>query len=151
MDRAAAHFPADLLYLVEHQVWARLEGPQEATVGITSLGIRLAGEIYMCRPKPVGTEVVQGKSIGVVELAKSIVSVKTPFSGTVVAVNPRLASAPGLVHTDPYGEGWLARLKLSLPQSECAALVMGDAVLPAMQAHARLFRIELEPAAEGSA
>ncbi len=145
MDRAAAHFPADLLYLIEHQVWARLDGPQQATVGITSLGIRLAGEIYMCRPKPVGTEVVQGRSVGVVELAKSIVSVKTPFSGQVVEINPRLASQPELVHTDPYGEGWLARLQLSAPESECAALVMGDAVWPAMKAHARLYRIGLEP------
>ena len=67
-------YPADLHYLIEHQVWARRDPDGLATVGITSLGIALAGEIYMCRAKAVGTTIEQGRSIAVVELAKSIVS-----------------------------------------------------------------------------
>ncbi|MBW0172409.1 MAG: glycine cleavage system protein H [Hydrogenophaga sp.] len=135
-------FPDDLHYLVEHQVWARLDGDDLATVGITSLGIQLAGEIYMCRPKTIGSAVEQGRSIAVVELAKSIVSVKSPLSGAVVAVNPRLATKPELVHLDPYGEGWLAQLRVADAKSELAALVHGDAVAPAMQHHAWLHRQE---------
>jgi glycine cleavage system H protein len=135
-------FPGDLHYFVEHQVWARLEADGLATVGITSLGIQLAGEIYMCRPKTIGSAVEQGRSIAVVELAKSIVSVKSPLSGSVVAVNPRLTAQPELVHLDPYGEGWLAQLRLADVDAELAALVHGDAVAPAMQHHAWLHRME---------
>ena len=131
-------FPADLYYLVEHQVWARFDSDGLAT----SLGIALAGEIYMCRAKTTGMTVEQGKSIAVVELAKSIVSVKTPLSGTVMHTNPRLPDTPEIVHADPYGEGWIARLAPSHLESERALLVHGDAVLAAMAEHARLYRID---------
>ena len=140
MSLAEPIYPDDLLYHVEHQVWARVGDDGCATVGITSLGIRLAGEIYMCRPKGVGSAIEQGRSIAVVELAKSIVSVKSPVSGQVVAVNPELAQTPERVHLDPYGAGWLARVRLTDLAADRAALVQGDAVAPAMQAHARLFR-----------
>ena len=135
-------FPDDLHYLVEHQVWARLEGDGTATVGITALGIAQAGEIYMCRPKWAGSEVEQGRSIAVVELAKSIVSVKSPVRGTVAAVNERLAQAPELVHRDPYGEGWLARVRLADFEADRVALLHGDAVADAMTHHAWLSRLQ---------
>ncbi|MDO5625412.1 MAG: glycine cleavage system protein H [Pseudomonadota bacterium] len=140
MNAPPLHHPAHLHYLIEHQVWARLHEDGTATVGITALGIRLSGEIYMCRPKAVGTVVEQGRAVAVVELAKSIVAVKSPVTGTVQAINPRLADTPELVHLDPYGEGWIARLQLSRWPDDLAQLVHGDAVLPAMRAHARLFR-----------
>jgi len=136
-------FPEDLHYLVEHQVWARLEEGGTATVGITALGIRLAGEIYMCRPKGVGQVVEQGRSVAVVELAKSIVSVKSPVAGTVVAVNERLAATPELVHADPYGEGWIARLQLLDFERDRAVLVHGaEAVREAMLHHAWLHGLQ---------
>jgi glycine cleavage system H protein len=136
-------FPDGLHYLVEHQVWARMEEGGTAVVGITALGIHLAGgEIYMARPKMVGAVVVQGSSVGVVELAKSIVSVKSPVSGTVVTVNARLGEAPELVHRDPYGEGWLARLALSDFEADRGRLVHGEAaVRPAMEHHAWLNQV----------
>src|SRR5262245_23156882 len=94
-------FPDELHYLVEQQVWARVEEAGVARVGITSLGIHLAGgEIYMARPKMAGAVVAQGGSVAVVELAKAIVSVKSPVSGTVREVNERLADSPELVHRD---------------------------------------------------
>jgi glycine cleavage system H protein len=132
-------FPADLYYLVEHDVWARLEGDGTATVGITALGIKLSGEIYMCRAKPVGTVVEQGRSIAVVELAKAIVSVKCAVTGTVLTVNPRLGEAPHLVHNDPYGEGWIARLSLADFERDRAQLAHGDAARVAMGRHADSF------------
>ena len=142
MSTPPLHCPEDLYYHVEHQVWARLGDDGRATVGITALGIQLAGEIYMCRPKTVGSAVEQGRSIAVVELAKSIVSVKSPLSGTVVAVNPRLSAQPELVHRDPYGEGWLVQLRTTDFDTERHALLHGDAVAPAMQHHAWLHRVE---------
>ncbi|QTD46395.1 glycine cleavage system protein H [Ottowia testudinis] len=139
-------FPADLHYLIEHQVWARPHGDGTATVGITALGIQLSGEIYMCRPKSVGVAVAQGHAIAVVELAKSIVAVKSPVTGTVIAVNPLLDEHPERVHQDPYGDGWIARVTLSDFAADAARLVHGPLVAPAMAAHARLFRASLDNA-----
>lgn len=143
MNVAGCEFPEALWYHVEHQVWARVEG-DEAVVGITSMGIRLAGEIYMCRPKTVGSGVEQGRSVAVVELAKSIVSVKSPVSGTVVAANEALAARPELVHEQPYGDGWIARVRLSAWPAEAAALLRGDDAAGAMQHMAWLNRLQGE-------
>ncbi len=139
---AGQPFPDELHYLVEDQVWARLHDDGTATVGITALGVHLAGEIYMCRPKAVGVAVQQGRGIAVVELAKSIVSVKSPVAGVVAAVNPRLAAEPGLVHTDPYGEGWLARVTLSDFAADRQQLLQGEPAAVAIAHHAWLNRSE---------
>jgi glycine cleavage system H protein len=141
MDVGGFDFPDALFYLPLEQVWARVDADGTATVGITALGIHLAGEIYMCRPKGLGFAVEQSRSVAVVELAKSIVSVKSPVSGDVVEVNARLAQQPELVHTDPYGAGWLARLKLTRWDGDQAALVHGDTVPAAMADYQRLHRL----------
>ncbi len=138
----AVNAPPDLHYLIEHQVWARLHEDGTASVGITALGIRLSGEIYMARPKGVGVAVVQGGTLAVVELAKSIVAVKSAVSGTVVGVNAELADRPQLVHQDPYGRGWLARVRLADFERDRMQLVHGVAVAQAMAAHARLYADE---------
>lgn len=113
--------PHDLWCLVAHQVWARLHADGTATVGITALGIRAAGEICMCRPRGPGSAVEQGRSVAVVELTESIVSVKSPVRGTVVAINERLADAPELVHRSPCDEDWLARVSLADFEADRAA------------------------------
>jgi glycine cleavage system H protein len=137
----ALHHPADLHYALEHQTWARREPDGSVRVGITALGVRLSGEIYMCRPKGVGQDVEAGRSIAVVELAKSIVSVKSPLAGRILAVNPELADAPELVHTDPYGRGWLACLQPLDWERDAALLLHGAGVGEAMQRHAWLHRV----------
>lgn len=106
-------FPSDLLYLAEHDVWARLGTDGTARVGISALGIKLSGEIYMCRAKPLGSSIDQGRAVAVVELAKAIVSVKSAVGGEVIELNPALDDRPELVHRDPYGQGWVARLRLT--------------------------------------
>jgi glycine cleavage system H protein len=141
MKACGLDFPDDLHYDIENQVWARPHGDGTTTVGITALGIQLAGEIYMCRPKAVGTPVERGRAIAVVELAKSIVSVTCPVAGEVVETNLRLAEEPELVHRDPYGEGWIARLRLSTGTVVGAGLLHGAAVAPAMERHAWLNRV----------
>lgn len=141
---AGCGFPEDLWFSVEHQVWARPEAGGLVRVGITQMGIRQAGEIYMCRPKSVGSVIEAGRSVAVVELAKSIVSVKSPLAGTVREVNPVLAASPERVHEDPYGEGWLALLAPEDWARDAAALVHGAAVEAAMTQYAWLNRIEAE-------
>ena len=138
--------PSDLYYDIENQVWARLENDGSATVGITQLGIQLSGEIYMCRAKRVGTEVDQGATVAVVELAKAIVAVKSPVAGTVAAYNQAVRDKPALVHRDPYGAGWIARLTLKDFAADQAQLVHGAAALTAMRAHAAEHAGEFVPA-----
>jgi glycine cleavage system H protein len=135
-------FPDDLFYLVEHDVWARVHDEGTATVGITAMGIRLSGEIYMCRPKRIGTEVEQGRAIAVVELAKAIVSVKSAVTGMVLEVNEALAAQPELCHLNPYDQGWIARLKLHSFEADCAALVRGEAAAVALAHHVWLNNVQ---------
>lgn len=138
MNVLGIEFPDALHYHAEHQTWARVESDGSVTVGITALGIKLSGEIYMCRPKPVGQAVEQGRSIAVVELAKAIVSVKSPLSGRVVATNALLIERPELVHLEPYAQGWIARVEPSAWATEHLALAHGEAVGPAMSHQAWL-------------
>lgn len=153
MNVLGFEFPDAFHYDVENQVWARVDGDGLVAVGITSLGIHLAGgEIYMARPKSVGQVVEAGRSVAVVELAKSVVAVKSPLAGRVLQINTALADRPELVHLDPYGQGWLARLEPADWAADAARLVHGAAVPVAMQRHAALFRVDgadsLPPVAE---
>jgi glycine cleavage system H protein len=143
---AGFEFPDGLYYLVAEQVWAELLDDGTARVGITSLGVHLAGEIYMCRPKAPGAVVEQGRAVAVVELGKSIVSVKSPAGGRVVESNQRLATEPALVHRDPYGAGWLARVQVVDWVADRAALVPGAEAADAMARHAWLHGIGAPPA-----
>lgn len=142
MQAAGFLFPDELHYDVADQVWARVDADGLVTVGVTALGAHLAGEMFMCRPKSPGVQVERGRGIAVTELAKSIVSVKSPVSGTVRAVNEALAARPERVHEDPYGEGWLARVEPSDLAADLAALLHGEPVAAAMAHHAWLHRTE---------
>jgi glycine cleavage system H protein len=128
---AGATVPAALWYWAADQTWAEPLPGGGIRVGITALGLKASGEIYMCRPKPVGSEVEQGRSLGVVELAKSIVSVKSPLSGVVVRVNEALEERPELVHQSPYEAGWLVELAPSALEAEKAKLAIGEAAIRA--------------------
>lgn len=146
----AIELPADLHVLIEHQVWARPHTDGSATVGITDLGVALSGEIYMCRAKRPGTELTQGDTVAVVELAKAIVAVKSPVSGRIVEANPALAERPELVHRDPYGAGWIARVQLSDWPADQTQLMHGAPASQAMAQHARQHREDLVPATSGA-
>ncbi len=125
--------PESLWYWTQDQTWAQPQPSGLVRVGITALGLKASGEIYMCRPKSVGSGVEQGRSIGVVELSKSIVSVKSPLSGTVRVVNEALQARPELVFRSPYEAGWLAEVEPLNWADDCTRLVTGEAVKAAME------------------
>jgi len=127
--------PAGFWLWAEDQTWALPLPDGHVRIGITALGLKASGEIYMCRPKPVGSEVEQGRSIGVVELSKSIVAVKSPLSGVVVKVNEALEDKPELVHQSPYDAGWLVELAPSNLEAEKARLAIGEAAIREAMAH----------------
>ena len=106
-------YPDDLRYHPEHD-WARLSG-EEATFGITWFAQDQLGEVVFFDPPGVGTAVSAGASYAEVESVKAVSDVIAPASGEIVAVNHALSDAPEKVNDDPYGDGWLVRVKLSDP------------------------------------
>lgn len=139
---AGAEMPETFWYWTADQTWVEPLPGGHVRIGITALGLKASGDLYMCRPKPVGSDVAQGRSIAVVELAKSIVSVKSPLSGTVVKVNEALQERPELVHQSPYDAGWLVELAPSHLEAEKAGLAIGeDAIRVAMQEWAWLNKL----------
>ena len=110
---AQASYPDDLLYHSEHD-WARVEG-DEATFGITWYAQDALGEVvYFDLPK-VGATVSSGEAYAEVESVKAVSDVYAPLSGEIVAINDALADQPEAINEDPYGKGWLVRVKLSDP------------------------------------
>jgi glycine cleavage system H protein len=108
-----ATYPDDLRYHAEHD-WARIEGG-EATFGVTWYAQDSLGEVVFYDPPAVGTTIAKDASYAEVESVKAVSDVIAPMSGEIVAVNEALADAPERINEDPYGEGWLVKVKLSDP------------------------------------
>jgi glycine cleavage system H protein len=109
----AESYPEDLKYHPEHD-WARIEG-DEATFGITWFAQDQLGEVVFFDPPEVGATISAGSSYAEVESVKAVSDVIAPLSGEVTAVNQELSGDPEAVNNDPYGQGWLVRVKLSDP------------------------------------
>ena len=108
---AAETYPDDLKYHQEHD-WARVDG-DEATLGITWFAQDALGELVHFEPPQEGSEVTKDSSYGEVESVKAVSEVIAPLSGEVVEVNRKVVDEPETVNGDPYGEGWLIRIRLS--------------------------------------
>jgi glycine cleavage system H protein len=104
-------YPDDLRYHPEHD-WARIEG-DTATLGITWYAQDALGEIVHFEPPEEGSSVARGESYGEVESVKAVSEVIAPLSGEVFEVNAKVVSEPETVNDDPYGEGWLVRIRMS--------------------------------------
>ena len=113
-------YPDDLKYHPEHD-WARIEG-DSATFGITWYAQDALGEIVFFEAPEVGTQVSKDQPYTEVESVKAVSDVFAPLSGEVVAVNEALADKPETINEDPYGAGWLVKVKLSDP-SETESLM----------------------------
>ena len=110
---ADATYPDDLLYHAEHD-WARVEG-EEATFGITWFAQDALGEVVFFDPPKVGTQIRKDEPYTEIESVKAVSDVVAPLSGEVLAVNDALSDSPETINEDPYGEGWLVKVKLSDP------------------------------------
>ncbi len=106
-------YPDDLRYHAEHD-WARIEG-DTATLGITWYAQDALGEIVHYEPPETGSAVAKDESYGEVESVKAVSDLIAPLSGEVVEVNETLLDAPETINTDPYGEGWLIRIRVTEP------------------------------------
>jgi glycine cleavage system H protein len=110
---AEASYPDDLKYHPEHD-WARIEG-DSATFGITWYAQDQLGEVVFFDPPQVGATIAKDQPYAEVESVKAVSDVVAPLSGEVLEVNSALAESPEQVNQDPYGEGWLVKVRLSDP------------------------------------
>ena len=108
---AEGTYPDDLLYHPEHD-WARIEG-DTATLGITWFAQDALGEVVFFDPPEVGSSITKDDSYAEVESVKAVSDVIAPLSGEIVEVNTALGDAPETINSDPYGEGWLVKVRLS--------------------------------------
>jgi glycine cleavage system H protein len=118
------NFPADLKYTKDHE-WVKVNG-NEATVGITDFAQKELGDIVYVDISTIGEEVAKEQVFGTVEAVKTVSDLFMPVSGTVLEANKDIDSAPESVNNDPYGKGWIIKIKLSNP-SEVNELLSADA------------------------
>jgi glycine cleavage system H protein len=116
---ADANYPADLLFHPDHD-WARIDPqePDEATLGITWYAQDALGEVVFFEPPPTGTIVKKDAPYAEVESVKAVSDVIAPLSGEIIEVNAALADNPAVINEDPYGEGWLVKLRLGDPSEK---------------------------------
>ena len=108
---ASESYPDDLLYYPEHD-WARIDG-DEAVLGVTWFAQDALGELVHYEPPAVGATISKDASYGEVESVKAVSDLISPLSGEVLEVNEKVVDAPETVNEDPYGDGWLIRIRMS--------------------------------------
>lgn len=118
--------PDDLRYTADHE-WLRIEG-DEAVIGITEYAANELGDVVFVELPAAGTSLDAAQSFGVIESVKTASDLFAPAAGEVIAINSALADKPELVNDDPYGDGWMVRLRLSDP---AAASESGDRLMDA--------------------
>jgi len=121
---ATESYPEDLRYHAEHD-WARIDG-DEAVLGITWFAADALGELVHFEPPTAGSNVSKDSTYGEVESVKAVSDVIAPLSGEVLEVNQKAVDEPEVVNEDPYGDGWLIRIRMS-DASEVEALLDADA------------------------
>jgi glycine cleavage system H protein len=107
------NFPQNLRYTKDHE-WIRLDG-DIATIGITDFAQRELGDIVYLEVETTGKTLEAGAVFGTVEAVKTVSDLYLPVSGTINELNPALANSPELINTDPYGEGWMIKMKVNNP------------------------------------
>ncbi|MDB9493354.1 glycine cleavage system protein GcvH [Spirulina major CS-329] len=112
----AFEYPEDLKYLDSHE-YVRLDG-EIATIGITSFALDQLGDIVFLELPEMGDDVEAGEGFGTIESVKAVEDLKAPISGTVIDRNEGLIDAPESLAEDPYGEGWLIKIRIADPDAE---------------------------------
>lgn len=133
-DVRGCELPDDLLYNVENNVWARLGEDGLVSVGLTSYACNLAGQIVSYTPKKAGRSVKLDKSCATVESGKWVGPAKAPVAGEVAETNDVVAATPGLINDDPYGQGWLVKIRPDDWDGESARLKTGGDAMAAFEA-----------------
>lgn len=131
-DVRGCAFPDDLRYDTDLNVWFRdLDGSQDGGLleaGLTAFGLAIVGELYMFNPRPVGRDIEAGRAFALIEVAKTVLSVRTPFACEIAEINEPLTESPTRINRQPF-ESWLVRLKVPNLSDAHALLLQGSAVV----------------------
>jgi glycine cleavage system H protein len=129
------NIPEDLLYDVNPEAnaftWARDNGDDTFTIGLTSIAAAMAGRLVSYTPKKPGRVIERRKSVATIESGKWVGPVPTPLTGEIVEINEALKTNPALVNDSPYGQGWIAKIKPTNPE-EINLLLKGQAAVDAL-------------------
>lgn len=120
----------ELHYRVEDHSWVRFEDDGTVTVGMTDVAENMAGPVLHVYPRKKGAR-VRGQSLATIESAKWVGPLKSPLTGEIIAANTVLEKDPGMVNRDPYGEGWIIKLKPSKLDDERKDFVTGEEAVAA--------------------
>lgn len=123
MEIEYCEFPDDALYDLENNLWVRIDSQRRARLGITSVHAALAGRLDKVKFKPVGSSLARGQSVATIESGRYFGVVRTPLSGTLVAINAELETEPKHANDSPYTVGWFADLEPTLLNNEVQSLV----------------------------
>jgi glycine cleavage system H protein len=124
MSAASESYPDELLYHAEHD-WARIDG-DEAVLGVTWFAQDALGELVHYEAPDAGSTVAKDASYGEVESVKAVSDLISPLSGEVLEVNQKVVDAPETVNEDPYGDGWLIRIRMTNPDEREQLLSVAD-------------------------
>ncbi len=128
-ERQQYHLPSELYYESQTRLWVRVEG-EIATIGLSALALEYFGDIAYLSTIKAGQPVERGQVIGSIEAAKMVDDLVAPVSGELLACNEEAQRHPEFVNDDPYGGGWLVRVRPSAWDRESAALIHGPALEP---------------------
>jgi len=126
--------PENLHYWIEKHVWVRDDGDDVLTIGVTDVAQNLAKRIVAVTTKRVGRSIERGQSVATIESGKWVGPVPSPVNGDIIEINEALAGEPTLVNDDPYGRGWIARLKASVWSVQQAEMATGPHGIDAYRA-----------------
>jgi glycine cleavage system H protein len=117
------NFPDNLRYTKEHE-WVRVQG-DEAVIGITDFAQHELGDIVYVEIETLGQQLKAGEVFGTVEAVKTVSDLFLPVNGSITEINPKLNTHPELVNNDPYGDGWMVKMKLNNPADLSALMEAG--------------------------
>jgi glycine cleavage system H protein len=139
------NFPLDRYYHADYNVWLQPGADGVVTLGATSYGVALAIEFFAFTPKAPGARIDVGRAVGLLELSKTVVSVRTPVAGSVIEVNTAAVAKPSIISADPYGAGWLVRLAARWDDTVQSRLLSEDTLVPAFEAEMALENFQGPP------
>lgn len=125
MSQTQPNIPQDLRYSREHE-WIRTGSDDVVTIGVTAFAAESLGDVVFVQLPEVGTRITAGEPCGELESTKSVSDIFAPADGEVVEVNTAVVDQPELVNSDPYGDGWLIKVRLDTPAEKSDALLSAD-------------------------
>lgn len=127
------NFPEDLYYDVENQMWVVFEDEETIRSGLTDVGQFIAGSLLYVKPREAGKVVEKGKRVAIIESGKYVGPIRAPLSGQITQINEEVTQNARLVNEDPYGKGWIFKLKPTRLEEERASLLIGNEAIVAVE------------------